>query len=417
MNAQLGRMVAAWLEGDQGLVANPWPLFSQLRTEAPVFEQDNIVLVTRYADVLSLFQESRMSAHKRDNDLVASQIASLSGQDAVLAKEWLGFQTMILGMTDPPDHTRRRKLQIHGFMPRQLSSVEEYVRTTVDRLLDEAVGRGRFDFVADFAYSLPMRVIAHMLGVPEDDMPLIVSWSQDVGYVSGLGYHHVPERAAGIRGFMDYVSSTIERRRSEPRDDLLGVLIAAEEEGDKLSTKELQVTFFNLLFSGHETTTTLLAMGMLTLLEHPDQWRMLCDDSSLAEDTVEELLRFVSPVNWVSRVATEPIELAGSVIGPGPSIKLVLASANHDPEWFEAPDRFDIKRQGDTKGLFFGKGIHYCMGNALARLEARIAFETIARRLPDIGLAGERLEWRPNPLMRRIAELPLSVGPVAVSAR
>src|ERR1700737_518302 len=137
MNDQLGRMVAAWLEGDEAFVANPWPLFSRLRNEAPVFEQDNIVLVKGYADVLSLFQEPRMSAHKRDNDLVASQLASLSGQDAVLAREWLGFQKMILGMTDPPDHTRRRTLQIQGFIPRQLNLVEKYIGSTVDRLLDE----------------------------------------------------------------------------------------------------------------------------------------------------------------------------------------------------------------------------------------------------------------------------------------
>ena len=416
MSAPLGGLVASWLEGDEDLVSNPWALFTRLRNEAPVFEQDNVVLVTRYADVLALIQDPRMSAHKRDNDLVASQIASLSGGDALLATEWLGFQKMILGMTDPPDHTRRRKLQIHGFMPRQLDSVEKYVRATVDRLLDDAAESGDFDFVADFAYSLPMRVIAHMLGVPEEDMPLIVSWSQDVGYVSALGYQHVPERAAGIRAFMDYVATTIEKRRAAPRDDLLGVLIAAEEEGDKLTTKELNVTFFNLLFSGHETTTTLLAMGMLTLLEHPEQWRMLCDDPSMTEDAVEELLRFVSPVNWVSRVATEPIGLDGAVIRPGPSVKLVLASANHDPAWFQEPDRFDIKRQGDARGLFFGKGIHYCMGNALARVEARTAFDAIARRFPDIHLDGKRLAWRPNPLMRRIAALPLNVGPVAVAA-
>ena len=413
----LAGLISGWLEGRPELVADPWPFYARLRAEAPVIEQDNVILVTRYADVVEMIQDPRLSSHKRDNDQVAAQIASLSGADAEIAREWLGFQKTILGMSDPPDHTRRRRLQIQGFMPRQLSAVEDYVRATTETLLDEAEARGEFDFVADVAYQLPMRVIAHMLGVPDSDMPLIMAWSQDVGYISGRGFQHAPERAAGLRGFMDYVALTIEKRRAAPRDDLLGALIAAEEEGDKLSSKELNVTFFNLLFSGHETTTTLLAMGMLAFLEHPDQWQLLCAEPSLVEDAVEELLRYVTPVNWVSRVATEPIGLEGGVIRPGPSVKLVLASANHDPEYFTDPERFDVGREGDAHALFFGKGIHYCMGNALARLEAQVAFGAMARRFPGVSLAAGRLEWRPNPLMRRVVALPVTVRRAAVAAR
>ena len=416
-SAPLPEIVSAWLDGRPEIIADPWPLYGRLRSEAPVMEQDNVVLVTRYADVLAMIQDPRLSSRKRDNDQVEAQIATLAPADAEIAREWLGFQKTILGNSDPPDHTRRRRLQIQGFMPRQLGAIEEYVRVTTDKILDEAEAGGEFDFVADLAYQLPMRVIAHMLGVPESDMPLIMAWSQDVGYVSGRGFHHAPERATGLRGFMDYVARTIRDRRAGPRDDLLGALIAAEEEGDKLSTKELNVTFFNLLFSGHETTTTLLAMGMLAFLEHPDQWQLVCAEPSLVEDAVEELLRFVTPVNWISRVATEPIELEGGVIRPGPSVKLVLASANHDPEAFAEPDRFDIKRQGDAHGLFFGKGIHYCIGNALARLEAKIAFGAMARRFPGVRLAAGDLEWRPNPLMRRVVALPVSLGRTPVAAR
>src|ERR1700694_3332418 len=240
----LAGLISGWLEGRPELVADPWPFYARLRAEAPVIEQDNVILVTRYADVVEMIQDPRLSSHKRDNDQVAAQIASLSGADAEIAREWLGFQKNILGMSDPPDHTRRRRVQIQGFMPRQVSAVEDYVRATTETLLDEAEARGEFDFVADVAYQLPMRVIAHMLGVPDSDMPLIMAWSQDVGSISGRGLQHAPERAAGLRGFMDYVALTIEKRRAAPRDDLLGALIAAEEEGDKLSSKELNVTFF-----------------------------------------------------------------------------------------------------------------------------------------------------------------------------
>jgi cytochrome P450 len=409
VQASLPDMVAAYFDGRAEVIANPWPLYARLREEAPIFEHDNVVMVARYADIAALIQKEGLSAHKSSTDLVAAEIGRLSGEDAEVAREWLDFQSSIVGMTDLPDHTRRRRLQIHGFMPRQLSAVESYVRTTTERLLDQAEERGEFDFVADFAYSLPMLVIAHMLGVPEEDMPLIVAWSQDVGYIQGRGYQHVPERKEGLKAFMRYVAETVERRRSAPRDDLLGALIAAEEEGDKLTTKELIVSFFNLLFSGHETTTTLLANGMLAFLDHPEQWGMVCADPSLTGQAVEELLRFVTPVQWITRVAVEDIEMPGGVLRPGPSIKLVLGSANHDPEYFSEPERFDIGREDEAHGLFFGKGIHYCMGNALARLEARTAFEAIANRFPDIRLNAGDLRWRSNPLMRRMDELPVTL--------
>lgn len=407
----LAGLVRAFHAGSEEVVADPYPLYARLRREAPVCEQDDITLVTRYADVLQLIQDDRMSARKGDTDLARAQIASLPAADQAIARRWFDFQTGILGMTDPPDHTRRRRLQIHGFMPRQLRAVEDYVVATTDRLLDAIEERGEVDFVAALAYPLPMLVIAHMLGVPERDMPRIVSWSQDVGVIQGRGYHHVPAHAAGLTAFMDYVADTVASRRTSPRDDLLGALIAAEEEGDKLSTDELVVSFFNLLFSGHETTTTLLAMGMLTLLQNPEQWRLVGDDPGRAGDAVEELLRFVTPVQFITRVALEDVPLDGGVVRRGPSVRLSLGSANHDPEAFADPDRFDIDRQGDARGLFFGKGIHYCMGNALARLEAVTAFSAIARRFPGIHLTGEPLVWRPNPLMRRTQTLAVSVRP------
>jgi cytochrome P450 len=408
--SSLSAQVGEFMEGAQHAVADPWPLYSRLRKEAPVYIEGDVVLVTRYGDVLQLLQDPRMSTRKYDTDLVDNQIASLSPKDAEIAKEWLGFQKMILGASDPPDHTRRRKLQIHGFMPRQLNAVEDYVQVTTDRLLDRLEQHGEMDFVAHLAYQLPMMVIAHLLGVPEEDMPRILAWSQDVGHVMGRGFHHAPERAAGLRGFMDYVTATVEARRSAPRDDLLGALIAAEEEGDKLTTQELIVSFFNLLFSGHETTTTLLANGMLAFLRNPDQWQLVCADPGRADDAVEELLRYVTPVSWVTRVAMEDVELQGQVIHRGPSIKLVLGSANHDPDHFNDPERFDIDRQDEARGLFFGKGIHYCMGNALARLEAKTAFATLARRFPGVRQVTDSLEWRPNPLMRRVAALPVAVS-------
>ena len=404
----LDDQVAAWLGGREDLIADPWPLYSRMRKETAIFEIGDLVLVPRYADVLQLLTDPRLSNRKFDNLLVKSQIGQLSGSDRVLAQEWADFHSNFLSATDPPDHARRRRLQMHGFFPRQLSRVAGYVDATVDRLLDAARAKGEFDFVTDFAYQLPMLVIAHMLGVPEEDMGIVLKGSQDHSVVLGHGFHKVPEVAEGLWAFKNYVEDTIERRRREPRDDLLGALINAQDLDGQLSPIELTTSFFNLLFSGHETTTTALANGMLAMLQNPGQWARLVADENIIGATVEELLRFVSPVQSIMRTVPETFEFQGHVIRKGVLIRLLLGSANHDPDFFPDPDQLNIGAPNDGLAhVVFGKGLHYCMGNNLSRLEMRTAFSRIARRFPRPQLASDEVSWNSNPLLRRVAALPI----------
>jgi cytochrome P450 len=404
--------VGAWLEGRGDLIADPWPMYTRMRAQTAVFEYGDLVLIPRYADVLQLLTDERLSNRKFNNDHIKSQIAQLSGAAADIAQQWADFQSNFLGATDPPDHARRRRLQMHGFFPRQLSLVKDYVQSAVDRLLDQAQERGEFDFVADIAYPIPMLVIAHMLGVPEEDMHIVLEGSKDLGYVVGRGYHHVPEVAEGLTAFKGYVEETIERRRREPKDDLLGALINAQDVEGKLSRIELTTSFFNLLFSGHETTTTALANGMLAMLQHPDQWSLLCNDLNLTDAAVEELFRFVSPVQSIMRTVPETFDYQGHVIRKGVLIRLLLSSANHDPDYFTDPDEMDIFRpREEAQHVVFGKGPHFCMGNNLSRLEMRTAFATIARRFPDVELTAETIEWNGNPLLRRVTTLPVVLNP------
>jgi cytochrome P450 len=404
--------VGAWLEGRDDLIADPWPMYTRMRAETAVFEHGDLVLIPRYADVLQLLTDERLSNRKFDNDHIRSQIAQLSGAAADLAQQWADFQSNFLGATDPPDHARRRRLQMHGFFPRQLSMVMDYVQGIVDRMLDEAQERGEFDFVADIAYPIPMLVIAHMLGVPEEDMHIVLKGSKDLGYVVGRGYQHVPEVAEGLTSFKEYVEETIERRRREPKDDLLGALINAQDVDGKLSQIELTTSFFNLLFSGHETTTTALANGMLAMLQHRDQWNLLCNDLSLTDPAVEELFRFVSPVQSIMRTVPETFEYQGHVIRKGVLIRLLLSSANHDPDYFTDPGEMNIFRpREEAQHVVFGKGPHFCMGNNLSRLEMRTAFATIARRFPNAELTAETIEWNGNPLLRRVVTLPMVLNP------
>jgi cytochrome P450 len=263
---------------------------------------------------------------------------------------------------------------------------------------------------------LPSQVIAHMLGVPEADMDRVRQWTDSAGYVMGRGYQHVPEVREHLDAYKRYVIDHIEKRRRAPhREDLLGVLIAAEEGGAKLTPEELTVTFFNLIFSGHESTATAIVTGMHALLRHPAQWALLCADPDLVPQATEEVLRYVSPVQSITRYARVEVELEGGTIPAGSTVKLMLGSANHDPAQFPDPDTLDVTRE-DTKSLVFGRGPHYCMGNALARLETATALGTVARRHPDIKLAGDRVRWRENPLMHRPLELRVSVPRVPALA-
>jgi cytochrome P450 len=256
-------------------------------------------------------------------------------------------------------------------------------------------------------------VICEMLGIPEEDQARFVTGSASGGALLNPTPPTRAELDNANRGTLEsgaYFEALFDKRRREPGDDLISQLVQAEEAGDRLTTAELRANVGLLFAAGHETTVNLVGNGFLSLLRHPDQWRMIRENPSLIPNAIEEILRFESPVQAVARTAAEPIELSGVTLEPHAIVVSLVGAANRDPTVFENPDRFDISRK-DLRPLSFGGGIHFCLGAQLARIEAAVVFETVLRRLPDLRLVEpERPKWRSSFTLRGVTELPVVWG-------
>jgi hypothetical protein len=302
-----------------------------------------------------------------------------------------------------------RSLVSKAFTPRQVERVRPHMQAIADGLLDALPEPGSIDVAADFAVPFPIIVIAEMLGIPASDRGRFKAWSTDIAATLSGPFlpQDVLERSVqSSNELADYFRGQIVLRRAEPRDDLLSALCAVEEQGDLLSEDELIATCILLLIAGNETTTNLIGSGMLTLLQHPDERRLLQADLTLLPGAVEEMLRYEPPAQMTSRIAIEEIELRGQRFEPGQVILTVLAAANRDPEVFPEPDRFDVTRH-PNRHLAFGHGIHYCLGAPLAVVEARVAFESLLRRMPEPEAAFEAPEWGPSFVLRSLKTLPV----------
>jgi cytochrome P450 len=283
------------------------------------------------------------------------------------------------------------------------------VQAIADGLLDAVQDRGGMDLIDDYAFPLPITVIAELLGVPAEDRNNFREWSDAA--VSGNASQEYLEEILipHMQAFTDYLRALFEEKHANPRDDLVSALVQAEEAGDKLSEDELLGMVFLLLVAGHETTVNLIGNGVLALLQHPDQLRKLKDDPSLIKPAVEELLRYDGPVETsTERFAREDVDMGRTVIPRGEMVLVVLAAADHDPERFSDPDNLDITRT-DNRHLAFGKGVHHCLGAPLARMEGQIAISTLLRRMPNLRLKEppESLSWRPGMILRGLRGLPV----------
>jgi cytochrome P450 len=321
------------------------------------------------------------------------------------------FDTMLF--MDPPDHTRLRGLVQKAFTPKMVERIRPRSQEIVDGLIDRAFDRGReMDLIEDFAYPLPVTIICELLGVPVEDHTRFSEWSRVLSRAVDPSPIRSPEleeeiALAGL-AFAEYFEALVAQRRTSLGDDLLSALIAAEEEGDRLSSDELLGISLLLLIAGHETTVNLVGNGTLALLRNPDEFARLRDDPSLSKTAVDEMLRYDSPVQMNQRIALEPFTLAdGQVVAAREQMIVMLAAANRDPAAFPDADRFDVGRADARRHLAFGGGIHHCLGAALARVEGDVAVTTIVRRMPALALAGEP-ERRPNFTLRGLAHLPVS---------
>ena len=407
MSAGYELAVERYAEFNPDIMANPYPLYQELRDQAPVHWSpgfDNW-LVTRYSDVVSGARDPRLSSAR-----MATFLGQLpeSARDDVLPL--VRMASASLAFTDPPDHTRLRALVNRAFTPRVAESMRPRIQAIVDELLAKVQDGERFDLIADFAFPLPAIVIAEVVGVPPEDRSRLKRWSDNM--IAFAGNRFLPDRAMVAQRnqleFRDYVNDIVAKRRLEPKDDLISSLIAIEDEGDVLSEDEMLALIISFLVGGHETTTNLIANGMLALLRHPDQMQKLRDDPSLIGTAVEELLRYDSPVQRINRVATEDLEVGGELIGKGQFVLLMLGAANRDPAQFPNPDRLDITRQSN-RHVSFGYGIHFCVGAPLARVEGQVAINSIVRRLPRLSLEGDAvLEYEKNVAFRALKSLPLT---------
>ena len=365
--------------------ADPYPEYRRLRETTPVYfdEARSSWMVLRHKDVEAVLRDTaRFSA---DQGLPPSMLVS-----------------------DPPAHTRLRTLVSKAFTPRTLQTLTPRIHEIVDGLLDSAAPRGEMDVIADLSYPLPITVIAELLGVEPEKRDFFRDESQKIAL--SLGYSTdaavIARAQEGRNELVIYLDSLVQRRRDEPRDDLISALIAAEDRGDFLNHGELLAMLLLLLVGGHETTVNLIGNGLLALLQHPGQLELFRENDDLAISPIEELLRYDSPVQYSGRVARGDVELSGVTVHAGERLRAMIGAANRDPEVFADPDSLDLTRHPNPH-VAFGAGIHFCLGAQLARLEGRIALAALVRRLPRLRIADAGVRWRPAPVLRGLETLPV----------
>ena len=383
--------------------ANPYPFYRRLREEDPVHASPlGIWVLTRYEDAVMVLRDARFGregiAELQEARLGAARARPKNSRDMLFR--------------DPPDHTRLRSLVSRAFTPRVVEEMRPHIQEIVDGLLDRVKGSGGMDVIEDLAYPLPVRVICEMLGVPTSDQEVFRQWSADIARSLDAALYPA-DSGVGTRGqeasdaLKEYFRSLIAVRRKHPRPDLLSGLIAAEEQGDKLSEAELLSTCALLLIAGHETTVNLIGNGLLALLQHPAELRALAEDPARIQTGVEELLRYDGPVQRTSRMTMADVEIGGKQIPKDRVVVAAIGAANRDPAYFTDPERLDVRRK-ENRHIAFGFGIHFCLGAPLARIEGQVAIGTLLRRMPALKLVSDNPEWRESSVLRGLKTLPVT---------
>ncbi|MCV7422472.1 cytochrome P450 [Mycobacterium yunnanensis] len=387
--------------------ADPYRVYQRIREHGPILmPESNLVVFSSFQDCGDVLRHSS-SASDRLKSTVAQREIARGAQPRPFGQP--GFLFL-----DPPDHTRLRRLAQQAFAPKRVKALEADVVTMVDDLLDRAVDAGSLDAVADLAYPLPVAVICRMLGVPIADEPLFSRASALLAkgldpFITFTGELPVDfaERMEAGHWLRAYIADLVEERRSAPREDLISALIAAEEDGDQLTSDEIVATCNLLLIAGHETTVNLIANAILAMQRHPRHWAALAEDPDRAATIIEETLRHDPPVQLAGRTAGEDMTIGSTSVPKGDTMMVLLAAGQRDPAAFDRPDDFDPDRD-NLRHLAFGHGVHFCLGAPLARLEARVALSAVTRRFPGATLAGEPV-YKPNVTLRGMASLPLDL--------
>ncbi len=388
--------------------ANPYPDFAQLRRYDPVYcfntsNGQSTWLITRYAEAELVLRDERF-VKDRQHVFSREKLAHVPSSSASAAD----LMNMSMVDLDAPDHTRLRSLFNPFFTPRQIELWRGRIQEITDELIDAVEGKGSMDLIEEFASLLPMRVILEMLGVPASDGSQLHQWTKLTA--DAIGDLQASQQAnEALQNFYEYLLALIKSKRCNPGNDLISKLIEVQTSGYQISERELVTMTFLLITAGHDTADNMIGSGMLALLTHPEAMALLKAKPELIKTAIEEFLRYRSPfLLSTMRWAREDMELGGSLIHQGDAVLVSLAAANRDEEIFPHPDTLNIARQ-ENPHLAFGKGVHYCLGAPLARLEGRIAIGTLLRRLPNLRLriAPEALEWRPGWLVQGLHHLPV----------
>ena len=399
---------------DPSVVRDPHDVFAELRSHGrPVWlERHRAWIVAEHASVNEGFRDLRLSSDRltpMERRLSDANRETL-GATIELLRGWMVFH-------DPPDHTRLREPLRRAFTPARLAGLRPRIEAIVDELLDGIEDRDDVDLVRDVTFPLPAIVIAELLGVPAEDREDFKHWSDQLSAI----VFGSPDRAgraavaaAGSERFSNYFAALIDRYRHHREDNLVSALIAVTEDdpdGAGLASDELVGACTMLLFGGHETTTTLVTNSMRSLMSHPDERRRLVDDPTLITQALEELHRFDGSTKVMVRVVGEGHERGGESFEPGQTVFLGVMGANRDPAVFDEPNRLDLARGNARHHLGFGYGIHFCLGAALARLEAEVAIGAIVRRFPNMAHDPESVVFPETLLSRSVTSLPVTLRP------
>ena len=392
-------------------IDNPYPLYATAREKHPVYWEDdlNAWLVLEHELVAKAFKDPRFSSnriskftHKFDSETLKPLLKTLS---------------LTIIQRDEPDHTRIRNLVHYAFKRAAVEKYETEIRSLAEKLLAPGVDTGRLELVQDFAVPLPLLVISKIVGIPAEDRMRVKAWCDAYTVVALNFYANITEEqleagAAAVAEFTQYLKKKAKELRANPKDDLLTALVHAEEDGEKLTLDELVANTLVMLNAGNETTTCLIANGLLALMRNPDELARLKEDPALIPLAVEELLRYDSPIQFLGRMATEDVELGGETIRKGDIALLVMAASGRDPKNFENPDDLIVDRHPNHH-MGFGNGHHICAGIQLARLEGRVAFETLLNSFSKFELEADDISYGRNVNLRCPVALPLSVTPAS----
>lgn len=407
------------------LKSRAFPVYARLRELGPATRVDfsngrQLWLITRYNEASEVLKDHHRFSNEVTRVLTEGEyeqrfqqaVQGLTPEQQAMAAETDRVLGQHLLDLDPPDHTRLRRLVAIPFTPKYIEGLRGRIEEIASSLLDAAVERARstgsrrMELIDDFAYPLPLTVIAEMLGIPEEDRENFRVWSRAAVSFSPAEPFD-PDISEKLIEFIAYLRVLVAEKRANPGDDLLSGLVVAESEGDKLTEDELLSMMFLLIVAGHETTVNLIGNGILALFDHPDEYARLRGQPELLKSAIEEMLRFLGPVELsLPRWVREDTRFAGVELRRGDQIMVLLASANRDESRFPEPDRFDISRE-PNRHLAFGSGIHSCLGATLARLEGQIAFTALLARFPELALAVPRdeLEWRDGTFLRGLVSV------------